>query len=67
MKFPNVIILLIIIVNNAIAENKITKSYEVTVNNHLERDYKDMPVAIKIKDFNADFRVRSAIVYLYGT
>jgi len=67
MKFPNVIILLIIIVNNAIAMNKITKSYEVTVNNHLKRDYKDMPVAIKIKDFNADFRVRSAIVYLYGT
>ena len=44
------------------SQTRIEKSYEVTINNPLKRDYKDIPISIKIKDFNPKFRVRSAIV-----
>ncbi len=66
MKFTSIIALLLLSANGAAAQNKVTKSYEVTVNNALKRDYKDMPVTIKINDFKADFRVRSAVVKLNG-
>ena len=48
MKFTSIIALLLLSANGAAAQNKVTKSYEVTVNNALKRDYKDMPVTIKI-------------------
>ena len=66
MKYICFLTLSFAILNLVKSQNKITKSYDVVVSNHLKRDYKDMPVSMKIKDFNADFRVRSAIVSLNG-
>lgn len=63
MKFTKLIILLLFSLNEIKSQNKINKSYEVTIINPLKRNYQDMPITIKIKDFKTDFRVRSAIVF----
>ena len=62
MKFEIVFILLLTFLSELKSQNKIEKLYEVTINNPLKRDCRDMPISIKIKDFNPNFRVRSAIV-----
>ena len=62
MKIMNILVLLIVMTTEIFSLNKITKKYEVTINNPLRRNDKDLPISIKLKDFKADFRVRSAIV-----
>ena len=66
MKCTIFIFMLLIFICEFYGQNIVKKSYEVTINNPLRRTYKDMPFAIKIKDFKADFRVRSAIVMFKG-
>ena len=66
MKCTIFIFMLLIFICEFYGQNIVKKSYEVTINNPLRRTYKDMPIAIKIKDFKADFRVRSAIVMFKG-
>ena len=66
MKYSKFIFMLLISICEFYGQNIVKKSYEVTINNPLRRTYKDMPIAIKIKDFKTDFRVRSAIVIFKG-
>ena len=54
--------LLLVILSELKSHNEIKSSYEVTLNNPLKLDYSDIPISIKLKDFNPNFRVRSAIV-----
>ena len=56
------VFLLLSITTLIITQNKITKEYEVTIYNPLKRNYKDIPIAIKLKDFKTNFKVRSSIV-----
>ena len=62
MKIKISLFVLVSIIASIISQNKNTKSYEVTINNPLKRNYKDMPIAIKLKDFKTNFKVRSSIV-----
>ena len=63
MRIRNILLLLSIFIAEIISETKVTKSYEVTINNPLRRNYSDMPISIKLKDFQCNFRIRSAIVF----
>ena len=59
------IITLFLLLSNSIliiAQNKLTKVYEVTIFNPLKLNYKDIPIAIKLKDFKTNFKVRSSKV-----
>ena len=66
MKITSILFLLVVITNEIYSLNKVFKTYEVTINNPLKRNYKDMPISIKLKDFKTDFRIRSAIVSFNG-
>ena len=56
------IILFLLLSTSTLTQNKETKTYEVTIYNPLKRNYKDMPIVIKLKDFKTNFKVRSSIV-----
>ena len=66
MQIRNILVLLAIIVFEIMSETRVTQSYEVSLYNPLRRISSDMPISIKLKEFNSDFRIRSAVVFYNG-